>query len=75
MEYDRIMKLRNEKELKPGDVIIYHRIGAYTVTFGGMFIRSFPEVYVKGESGIKQIRKRISTKDYYIIQTNNDERT
>lgn len=70
MDHDRIMILNNEKELKTGDKIIYHRVGAYTVTFGGMFINTYPDVYVKTDNGIKRIRRKITVEDYYDIHNN-----
>ena len=69
MDHDRIMVLENEKELQVGDEIIYHRVGAYSMTFGGMFIRYYPEVYVKEGQGIEKVRKRISVKDYFDIHS------
>ena len=69
MDHDRIMILENEKELQAGDEIIYHRVGAYSMTFGGMFIRYFPEVYVKSSQGIEKVRSQISVKDYLDIHS------
>lgn len=68
MDHDRIMILQNEKELKIGDKIIYKRNGAYSVTFGGMFIRYLPDVYVKKlDDSLERIRKRIDVNDYFNI--------
>lgn len=72
MDHDRIMVLENEKELKKNDKIIYHKVGNYTVTMGGMFIKTLPDVYVKTvEEKIEKIRGRISIQDYYNIQNFN----
>lgn len=49
MDHDRLMTIEKQPELNVGDEIIYHRVGAYSMTFGGMFIRYYPEVYVKTE--------------------------
>lgn len=70
MDHDRLMVLSNTSKLVKGDKIIYERVGAYSVTFGGPFIRYFPEVYVKqlDNSGIIKIRERISLNDYYKMQ-------
>ncbi len=69
MDYDRIMVLCNERELSCGDEIIYHRVGSYTMTFGGMFIRYLPPVYVDdGQSSVK-VRSRITVDDYYKLQS------
>lgn len=70
MDHDRIMELDDEAELSVGDEIIYHRIGAYSMTFGGMFIRYYPDVYVLDNDNIIQVRRRIDTDEYYRIQTN-----
>lgn len=69
MDHDRIMVLENEKELRAGDEIIYHRVGAYSMTFGGMFIRYLPEVYVKNNQGIEKVRSQITVKDYFDIHS------
>lgn len=69
MDHDRMMILQNEPELVVGDTIVYHRIGAYSMTFGGPFIRYFPDVYVEKNDGtILQIRNRMTVEDYYQIQ-------
>ena len=47
MDHDRIMIIENKPELQVGDEIIYHRVGAYSMTFGGMFIRYYPDVFVE----------------------------
>lgn len=67
MDHDRLMKIENQPELKIGDKLIYHRVGAYSMTFGGMFIRYLPDVYVE-EAGEKvKVRSRISVEDYLKI--------
>ena len=68
MDHDRIMVIENEPELQEGDKIIYHRIGHYSVTFGGMFIRFFPDVYVTDGYKTERVRSRISVRDYYNIE-------
>ena len=68
MDHDRIMILENKPLLQVGDKIIYYRVGAYTVTFGGPFIRYFPDVYVNNNGSLKLIRKRMSVSDYYNIE-------
>lgn len=72
MDHDRLMVLNDEKQLGIGDRIIYHRVGAYSVTFGGMFIRYLPNVYVKHCDGkYEKVRSSISVKQYYQVQTDN----
>ena len=67
MDHDRIMTLNNEKELHVGDIIIYNKVGAYTMTFGGPFIRYYPEVYLRDGKKMNRVRARMSVKDYYSI--------
>lgn len=69
MDHDRIMVLENQPELSIGDRIIYKRVGAYTMTFGGMFIRYYPEVYVHAENCFERVRKTIDSYEYYSIHT------
>lgn len=65
MDHDRLMVIENQKELSVGDKITYHRVGAYSMTFGGMFIRFYPDVYVDHSGRIEQVRKRVTVDDYY----------
>lgn len=71
MDHDRIMTVDNITELSIGDKIVYHRVGAYSVTFGGPFIRYFPDVYVEHSENedIELVRKRFSIEDYFKIQS------
>ncbi len=69
MDHDRIMEIESEKQLQMGDEIIYHRVGAYTVTHGGLFIKFLPDVYVRINSEIKKIRSTMTTEEYYKIQS------
>lgn len=70
MDHDRIMKISGVPELSEGDKIIYHRVGAYSMTFGGLFIRYFPDVYVKDHDTYEKVRSRISVQDYFDIERN-----
>lgn len=67
MDHDRIMVLENQPELSIGDQIIYNRVGAYSMTFGGMFIRYYPEVYVQTKDVFEIVRRRIEPREYYTI--------
>lgn len=74
MDHDRLMVLNGEKQLGIGDRIIYHRVGAYSITFGGMFIRYLPDVYVEHlDGGYEKIRSRISVEQYYRLQSDNEK--
>lgn len=72
MDHDRLMAIENENELSVGDQIIYHRVGAYSITFGGMFIRYYPEVYVETNQKSKCVRNRIKPEDYLILHKNDN---
>jgi diaminopimelate decarboxylase len=70
MDHDRIMTLADQPELREGDRIVYHRVGNYTVTFGGPFIQGLPPVYAEREDGaVVMIRKPMDMKDYYRMET------
>lgn len=70
MDHDRLMKIENQQELSIGDRIIYHRVGAYSMTFGGMFIRYYPNVYVLDSGKFECVREKITVDDYYKIHSN-----
>lgn len=69
MDHDRLMVLESERELSVGDTIEYHKIGAYSMTLGGPFIRYFPEVWVRSSGEISKVRSRMTVDDYYNIHT------
>lgn len=69
MDHDRLMTLLDEKALSIGDQLIYEKVGAYSMTFGGPFIRYFPEVYVARENEAECVRRRLTVKDYYDMHT------
>lgn len=69
MDHDRLMIVENQKELSVGDTITYHRVGAYSMTFGGMFIRYYPDVYVDSNGSLELVRSRISTEEYFNIHS------
>ena len=64
MEHDRLFDLLDDKEVLPGDRIIYHKVGAYTMCLSPLFIKWFPEVYVKTFNGVVKVRNRWRTEDY-----------
>ena len=69
MDHDRLMKIENQPELEKGDKIIYHRVGAYSMTFGGMFIRYYPDVYVETEKELIKVRSYNNVQDYLKIHS------
>lgn len=69
MDHDRLMIIENKKKLSIGDQIIYHRVGAYSMTFGGMFICYYPDVFVYDSANIECVRKKVTVDDYYYIHS------
>lgn len=64
MEHDRLLAIEDEPQLLPGDKIIYHKVGAYTMCLSPLFIKWFPEVYVKDRETIHKVRNSWNTENY-----------
>ena len=64
MEHDRLFEVKEEDEVLPGDQIIYHKVGAYTMCLSPLFIKWFPDVYVKEEDRVYKVRDRWGVEDY-----------
>lgn len=64
MEHDRLFTLRNMKELKEQDKIIYHKVGAYTMCLSPLFIRYYPDVYVDRDGKYFKVRERWTPSNY-----------
>ena len=47
LENDRLFRLEDGPELRPGDRIVFRFTGAYTMALSPLFIRYFPRVYVR----------------------------
>lgn len=69
MDHDRLMSIEDKPELIVGDEIVYHRVGAYSMTFGGMFIRYYPDVYVQMEDELEKVRSYGTVEDYFKIHS------
>lgn len=52
LEYDRLFILTDSPRLNPGDRILYHNVGAYTMTMSPQFIRLWPRVYAMVAPGV-----------------------
>ena len=63
MENDRLFTISDDLEILPGDKIVYHKVGAYTMCLSPLFIKWFPEVYVKDDSGIFKVRENWQTEN------------
>ena len=58
MEHDRLFIMENAKELKEGDRIIYHKVGAYTMCLSPLFIKYHPDIYVDDGGNMTLVRPR-----------------
>lgn len=59
LEYDRMFTLVDKPRLEVGDRILYHNVGAYTLTLSPQFIRLWPKVYAKdGEGNFREVRRQ-----------------
>lgn len=59
LDNDRLIELIDYKELQKGDVLIFDKVGAYTMALSPLFIEYFPDVYVKYKDGeIKKVRQK-----------------
>ncbi len=64
LEYDRLFTLADQPALEVGDRILYHNVGAYTMTLSPQFIRLWPRVYAINEGGeIKDVRRASTAED------------
>lgn len=64
MEHDRLFEVKSEPELKPGDAIVYHKVGAYTMSLSPLFIKWFPDVYLKDGNKMHLVRNRWGANEY-----------
>lgn len=64
MEHDRLFEIDHEKELLVGDRIVYHKVGAYTMCLSPLFIKWFPDVYVRTEDQKELVRSRWDVQQY-----------
>ena len=58
MEHDRLFEMKGGPALLPGDRIVYHRVGAYTMSLSPSFIKWPPDVYVRSGDRIRKVRSR-----------------
>ena len=64
LEYDRLFTLIDQRRLEVGDRILYHNVGAYTMTLSPQFIRLWPRVYAKDSEGIfREVRRQSQASD------------
>lgn len=68
VENDRLFTLIDQPELKEGDKIVYHKIGAYTYTSASQFIKFLPSIYLEDENGIHEVCKKWVASDFMAKQ-------
>jgi len=64
MEHDRLFEIKDDEELKVGDIINYHKVGAYTMCLSPLFIKWYPDVYVNENGKMKNVRLRWTENEY-----------
>ena len=58
LEYDRLFEMpKGSPKLICGDRILFHRVGAYTMTLSPLFIHYFPNVYLQQEGRYSLLRE------------------
>lgn len=64
MEHDRLFELLNETQILPGDKVIYHKVGAYTMCLSPLFIKWYPNVYVVEGGKVLKVREKWESEEY-----------
>lgn len=64
MEHDRLFELNDFEKILPGDQIIYHKVGAYTMCLSPLFIKWYPSVYVKMGDRVDKVREKWTSEEY-----------
>lgn len=58
MENDRLLKLKDEALVMPGDRVVFQCAGAYTMVFNNCFINLPPYVYIKSGDNYNLVRDK-----------------
>lgn len=64
VEADRLMTLKDQPELQIDDRVIFHKMGAYTLSLQPMFIEYLPAVYARTEDELVLVRKKWGAAEY-----------
>ncbi len=64
VESDRLIHIKDGRELKPGDRIIYHKAGSYTMCYSPLFIRYNPDVWIEENEEFSLAREKWSAHEY-----------
>ena len=66
MEHDRLFEVFDDKELLVGDTITYSKVGAYTMCLTPLFIKCFPDVYVKDGNEYELVRESWGPEEFLL---------
>ena len=70
LENDRLFEIdEGQRLLKPGDLILYNRVGAYTLCLTPLFIRYFPCVYLRDLNGKFSLIREKWTEDEFVSKS------
>lgn len=70
LEYDRLFTIVDKPRLEVGDRILYHNVGAYTMTLSPQFIRLWPRVYARDCKGeFHEVRRKSNFSDIMGLDT------
>ena len=64
MEHDRLFEVESEPQILPGDQVIYHKVGAYTMCLSPLFIKWYPDVYLKDGEQVMKLRDKWTASEY-----------
>ena len=64
MENDRLFTLMQHPRLQVGDRIIYKKVGAYTMCLSPLFIKYFPDVYLRNKETLSCVRRAWGISEY-----------
>ncbi len=64
VEGDRLMTLRNQPTLQLDDRVIFHKVGAYTLSLQPMFIEYLPAVYARTDDDLTLVRRKWGAAEY-----------
>ena len=64
LEYDRLFSLDNQPLLAVGNRILYKNVGAYTMCLTPLFIRYFPNIYLRKGQDYVKIRDKWTEEEY-----------
>ncbi len=64
MENDRLFVMEDRAQLRPGDRIVYQKVGGYTMCLTPLFIRYFPAVYAEEDGAYTCVREHWGPEEY-----------